>query len=576
MGVGVYVGSKESNSEDYFLAGKTIPWYAVAGSIFGTNISANHLVGMLGIGFSIGFAQTHFELGAAVALLLLAYVFLPIYMKLNVFTLSEYLEKRFGPTSSLLYTFASFFLIMVQMTAAFYIGSRTLNILLASSGIHLSYISGIFCLIGISCTYTVFGGLKAVVWTDFIQTIVLLLAGILVAILTFMQPEINGWSGFMANDAAQAVPKMNLYFPSDHESLPWTGVFSGLMILHLFYWGNNQYLVQRALAAKSLKEARVGIFFGMSLKLLVPFFSVAGGIAAAQLFSARGLMNVAPDDAFSELVRIVVPAGYGIMGIIGAGLLGAIISSIDSMMNSAATLATIDIYKKYVNRNASEDQTVFIGRVTIIILVLLSAAGAVFTYDPTGKSNFFLIVSSQSSNFTPGIVAAFVFGIFSKRFSRKGAIFSIITSPLVSYLLDGTYKYWGEFLNLTETFGSNLNFMHRTMLVFIWCGVIGLLVSDPKKAKVAYTWSNLVESPNSLRSAFKKSFLILIFTLFNGFFYFKKYYSGELAAILSFLIILIVFLVHISQYSREKSLLKDDRLLAGLISALTSTIFYLF
>ena len=145
----------------------------------------------------------------------------------------------------------------------------------------------------------------------------------------------------------------SLYFPSDHESLPWTGVFSGLMILHLFYWGNNQYLVQRALAAKSLKEARVGIFFGMSLKLLVPFFSVAGGIAAAQLFSARGLMNVAPDDAFSELVRMVVPAGYGIMGIIGAGLLGAIISSIDSMMNSAATLATIDIYKKYVNRNLS-------------------------------------------------------------------------------------------------------------------------------------------------------------------------------------------------------------------------------
>lgn len=576
MGVGIFVGAKEDTSEDYFLAGKTVPWYAVAGSIFGTNISANHLVGMLGIGYSIGFAQAHFELGAAAALLLLAYVFLPIYMKLNIFTLSEYLEKRFGPTSSLIYTLTSFILILVQMTAAFYIGSRTLNILLANSGISLSYEIGILVLIGISCTYTVFGGLKAVVWTDFIQTTILLIAGITVAILTFMQPEIGGWAGFLANDAAQEVPKMNLYLPSDHPSLPWTGAFSGLMILHFFYWGNNQYMVQRALAAKSMKEARTGIFFGMGLKLLVPFFSIAGGIAAAQLFSARGLTEVAPDDAFSELVKLVVPAGYGIMGIIGAGLLGAIISSIDSMMNSAATLATIDIYKKYVNKDANEKQTIFVGRLIIVVIVALSAVGAMLTYDPNQKSNFFLVVSSQSSNFTPGIVAAFVLGVFSKRLSAKGAVVAIILSPIFSYLLDGTYASWGVALGVDGFFGENLNFMHRTMIVFIICCLGGLIVSDKAKANINYTWHALVEDPVSLGAAFKKAIMIILLSGMNAFFVYLDIIPRGLGASISLVMILGTFLIHCQKFPRPEGFVRDDRVLAGVVCALSSVILYLF
>ncbi len=576
MSVGVIVGAKEDTSEDYFLAGKSVPWFAVAGSIFGTNISANHLVGMLGIGFSIGFAQAHFELGAAAALLLLAYVFLPIYMKLNVFTLSGYLEKRFGPASSLMYTIASFILIMVQMTAAFYIGSRTLNILLANSGISLSYEVGILCLIGISCTYTVFGGLKAVVWTDLIQTTILLVAGILVAILTFMQPEINGWSGFMANDAAQAVPKMNLYLPSDHPSLPWTGAFSGLMILHFFYWGNNQYMVQRALAAKSLKEARTGIFFGMGLKLLVPFFSIAGGIAAAQLFSARGLADVAPDDAFSELVKLVVPAGYGILGIIGAGLLGAIISSIDSMMNSAATLATIDIYKKYINENATEKQTIFIGRLIIVIIVALSAIGAVLTYDPTGNSNFFLVVSSQSSNFTPGIVAAFIFGVFSKRLTARGAVLCIVLSPVFSYFLDGTYGMWSEAFGLKGFFGENLNFMHRTMIVFILCSGFGLLLSEKGKARVEYTWDAIVDNPESLRAAFRKTFIVFGGSILNVLLVYNDILPRTVGAFVSLILITGTFVWHCNQFPREEGLFRDDRLMAGIVCGLASIILYIF
>ena len=577
MGVGIYVGRKESTSEDYFLAGRSIPWYGVAGSIFGTNISANHLVGMLGIGFSIGFAQAHFELGAAAGLLLLAYVFLPVYYKLRIFTLSEYLEKRFGPTSSLMYTITSFILILVQMTAAFYIGSRTLNILLANTKIQFGYIGGIFGLIAISCTYTVFGGLKAVVWTDLIQTTILLIAGVLVAILTFSQPEIGGWAGFMANDAAQAVPKMNLYLPSDHESLPWTGAFTGLMILHFFYWGNNQYLVQRALAAKNLREARYGIFAGMALKLLVPFFSIAGGIAAAQLFTARGLEGVAPDDAFSELVKFVVPAGYGILGIIGAGLLGAIISSIDSMMNSAATLATIDIYKRYINKNSTEKQTIFFGRVTIIFIVALSALGAIVTYDPTGKSNFFLDVARQSSNFTPGIVASFILGIFSKRLSSKGSALCIALSPVFSYLLDWTYPtFWGQIGFIQEYLGTKLNFMHRTMIVFILCSLSGTLFSKKSEAKTEFCWESLVDDPKSLESALKKAGLVILFSCLLASLIYFGILSRIAGAILSSGMLVSAFVYHCKQFPREVGLLADDRFIAGVVCIGTSTILYLF
>ena len=577
MGIGICVGQKENTSEDYFLAGRSIPWYGVAGSIFGTNISANHLVGMLGIGFSIGFAQAHFELGAVAGLLLLAYVFLPVYYKLRIFSLSEYLEKRFGLISSLMYTVTSFILILVQMTAAFYIGSRSLNILLANTGIQFGYAGGIFGLIIVSCTYTVWGGLKAVVWTDLIQTTVLLISGILVAILTFLQPEVGGWPGFMANDAAQTIPKMNLYLPSDHASLPWTGAFTGLMILHFFYWGNNQYLVQRALAAKSLRHARYGVFAGMALKLLVPFFSIAGGIAAAQLFRARGLEGVAPDDAFSKLVTIVVPSGYGILGVIGAGLLGAIISSIDSMMNSAATLASIDIYKKYINKNATEKETIFFGRITIILIVSLSALGAIVTYDPTGKSNFFLSVARQSSNFTPGIVASFIWGIFSKRLSSKGSMLCIAFAPILSYLIDWTYpKSWGAIGFVQDYLGTELNFMHRTMIVFILCSLLGVLFSKSSESKTEFCWDALVEHPRSLKSAFKKCGVVISVFCLLAFLTYLGVLSRTVGAILSSGMIISTFAFHCKQFPRDTNLLADDRFIAGAVCVGVSIILFLF
>ncbi|MDP6720246.1 MAG: hypothetical protein QGF59_16415, partial [Pirellulaceae bacterium] len=396
MAVGLIAGRKEETSEDYFLAGKTIPWWGVAGSIYGSNVSANHMVGMMGIGFSIGFAQSHFELGAIAGLMVLCYGFLPVYRKLNVLTLSEYLRQRYDERSQISYAVIMVIIMaVVQMVPGLYIGARSVCVLLGGDAVqpanidaseedgqaatkhhvNYSYYTGfVIALAVISASYTIFGGLKAVVWTDVIQSVLLLAAGLLVAFLVFR--EIGGWSALMAADRA-GEEKMHLYLPMNHSQLPWTGVFTGLMAMHCFYWGTNQFIVQRAIAARSDTEARIGIIVAGFLKLLIPFFAIASGVAAFYLFKERLHREIAPDTAFTEVIRLVVPAGFGIVGLISAGLIGAILSSIDSMMNSAATIVTIDIYKRYINPNANDRKMILIGRLSIVIFVVLAALMAI-------------------------------------------------------------------------------------------------------------------------------------------------------------------------------------------------------
>ena len=398
MSIGLLAGRKEETSEEYFLAGRRIPWWGVAGSIFGSNVSANHMIGMMGIGFSVGFAQSHFELGAIAGLMLLCYGFLPVYRRLKVYTLSEYLGRRYDDRSRIAYA-VTMILIMavVQMVPALYIGARSTCILMGGEAIEqvslavepapdsppssststrsdrvenrpdtklnvnrFYYALFVIALAAISASYTIFGGLKAVIWTDVMQSFLLLLAGIVLALLTFDQ--IGGWSEMMLRDRAGA-GKMHLYLPSDHPELPWTGVLTGLMALHFFYWGTNQFIVQRALAARSDADARIGIVVAGFLKLLIPFFAIGTGVAAFYLFQER-LPNrqIAPDTAFTELLLLVVqPIGFGIIGCISAGVIGAILSSIDSMMNSAATIVTMDLYRKYVNPDATDAQMIRVG-----------------------------------------------------------------------------------------------------------------------------------------------------------------------------------------------------------------------
>lgn len=497
MGVGLWSGRRERGTEDFFLAGRSVPWWAVAGSIFGTNVSANHLVGMMGIGYSVGFAQSHFELGAIAGLMLLCYGFLPLYRRMGVYTLSEYLGRRYDERSRVLYSLIAMIVItLIQMVAAFYIGSRAMNLLLRDTPLELGYANGIAVLALVSGAYTIFGGLKAVIWTDVIQSFLLLAAGIFVAALVFSQPEIGGLTGLIAKDAAlpAAEQKFHLYLPPDHPDLPWTGALTGLMVLHFFYWGTNQFIVQRALAARSRFDGRMGIVAAGYFKLLIPFFAIGGGIAAGHLFQARLDTLPQPDDAFPMLVRLLVPVGYGLAGLITAGLVGAILSSIDSMMNSGATLFTFDFYKRFFRKDAGERELLWVGRIAIAAFIVVAGVLATVFYTEKDEENFFLRLVDQTSHLVPGVLVAFLAGILWRGATATGSFAAILLSPFYSVLAGWSYEYdLVRYPLVREFLGSELNFLHRAAVtaLFAWCVliVVSLLTKHTReREREQYVW----------------------------------------------------------------------------------------
>ena len=505
LAVGLWAGRKEESADDFYLAGKNVPWWGVAGSIFGTNVSAEHLVGMLGIGYSIGFAQAHFEYGAIVALLVLAFVFLPLYRGMGLYTLSEYLTRRYDGRSGVLYSaFNILTIVIVRMALGFYIGARALSYLLDGTDLAIDYSTGILIFAVVTATYTIAGGLKAVIWTDVMQSTLLLLAGVFVAALVFGQPEVGGFGGLLAKDAAMpaAEQKFHLYLPTDHPQLPWTGVFTGLLIIHVFYWSTNQFIAQRALAARSEFDARMGILAAGYLKLLIPFVSIATGVAAGYLFEARladGELAALPlpDDAFPLLVRMIVPAGYGLVGLITAGLIGAILSSIDSMMNSGATLFTFDFYRRYLDPDASERRLILVGRISIVAFVAIAAAIAASIYTEDAADNFFLKVPAQMGHVVPGIAVAFLGGVLWRRATATAAFWALLASPVFSLLIELGYGAWAGGSSplataLAEYLGPQLNFLHRTAMTALFALIalvgISLLGGRPGAEIDAYTY----------------------------------------------------------------------------------------
>jgi solute:Na+ symporter, SSS family len=638
MAVGWIAGRKEDSTEDYFLAGKQIPWWGVAGSIFGSNVSANHMVGMLGIGFSIGFAQSHFELGAIAGLMVLCYGFLPVYRKLKVYTLSEYLEKRYDSRSRLAYAIIMLIIMaIVQMVPAIYIGARSSCFLIGGNALVLNesdassneakplekekpaagnstekipaesikkinvnmnyYVGFVIALSIISASYTIFGGLKAVIWTDVIQSVLMLIAGIAVAIITFN--SLGGWSSVMNMDLA-GEDKMHLYLPSNDKSLPWTGVFTGLMAMHCFYWGTNQFIVQRALAARNDSEGRLGIIVAGFMKLLIPFFAIGTGVASIYLFR-RDLPNqaIAPDTAFSELVKLVIlPLGPGLVGLISAGLIGAILSSIDSMMNSASTIVSFDIYKKYLRPDATDKELILAGRISIVIFVFVAALMAIFVMNPNSEENFFLTIVDYQGYFTPGILVVFFFGMFWKRGTANAAIYSIVTSIFFSWVVDKGYEHWlSQVPAIQEILGEHLNFFHRVVFVLLLTSIIYIVISlneTPDQEKSKFTWMELGgHSSKAVRSTVTGFILSLVIYTVLAVLMVKTIVTPKQAAAVgsswTFLCFVILALksakrpkvvedgnTESQQSNTTRSLFSEDRFWAGILCSLAVYVMYAF
>jgi len=500
--VSVQSYSKKSTSAHYFMAERNLPWWSVAGSIYGTNVSLSQIIGMLGIGYSIGFAQSHYEFLAIPTILMLCFVFIPTYRKKQAFTLSEYLGDRYNETARLLYTLVIIAVIIILLVGGLYIGSRQLGLLLQGTALVPGYLEGVILIAAIACILVFFGGMHAVVRAENIITVLMVVAVIAVGISTLWQPEIRGFSGLLDLDAsAKGMHKMNLYLPSDHPDLPWTGVFSGLLILHGFFWTTNQFEVQRVLAARTDRDAQLGAIAAGFLKLTIPFFSISAGVAAAYLFKYKyGLFNVKPDDAFVYLLGQVVPQGYGLVGLILAGFIGAIFSSIYSMLNSLSTIAAIDVYKRYFNAEANDKLLVQVGKTAVVLACLTGALLAWWSFDPSADGNFFLVLSKNTSYFKPGVVSAFLLGVMWKRVHPASAAVAIVAAPFLSIGVEWLYDDWlSHYANWRNIFGIKLNFMHRVFVVFVICILIQIGMSVKMQQRqvvdflqVEFEWKRIV------------------------------------------------------------------------------------
>jgi SSS family solute:Na+ symporter len=554
---------------------------------------------MMGIGFTIGFAQSHFELGAIAGLMLLAYGFLPVYRKLRLYTLSEYLGQRYGESSRALYALIMIvIMVFVQMVPGLYIGSRSMVHLLgteAGGEIAMTpYVIGVVGLAVLAAVYTIVGGLKAVIWTDVVQSVLLLAAGLTVSWLVFTHPDVGGWSGMIALDNTLALEnpgteKMQLYLPSNHPDLPWSGALSGLLALHVFYWGTNQFIVQRALSAVDDRQARLGIVTAGFFKLLIPFFAIGTGIAAYYLFRAN---HLAPDSdaAFAEAARLVVPRGFGIVGLIGAGLIGAILSSIDSMMNSSATILTVDIYKRYLRPDASDRELIRVGRLSIVVFVTMAALLAALVLDPNSKKPFFLTIVDYQSHLIPGVLVAFALGMFWRGATGVGATVAIIAGPLISLALDMAYTNTASDW-LVGVFGQQLNMLHRVGAAVALTALLHAVVSqftyhDPEKAKL--TWTELGgHRPGALRRvATQIAGSIVLFAAMAGMLisHAAAWFTPTVAAVIASLWTFGLFVRGVWQDAQTARLsgeaarnpLADDRLWAGVLSALAIWMMFYF
>ncbi|NHN39151.1 sodium/solute symporter [Pseudomaricurvus alcaniphilus] len=421
----------QKGSEDYFLAGRSLPWWAIGASLIAANISAEQIIGMTGSGYAIGLAIASYEWTAAIALLLIGKYFIPIYLEKNIYTMPEFLEKRFDHRVRVLLAF--FWLgvyVFVNLTSVLYLGALTIEIV---AGVEMVY--GMLFLAGLSLAYSLYGGLKAVAYTDIIQVAILIVGGIAVTVLSL--DKLSDGAGVIAGftyllDAAPE--KFDMILASDHPrymDLPGISVLvGGLWIAQFSYWGFNQYITQRALAAKSLKEAQKGIAFAAFLKLFMPFIVVIPGIAAFLLVPNLDVS----DKAYPEMMKLL-PSG--LFGLTFAALIAAIVSSLSSMTNSISTIFTMDIYRStFHHLDVSEKRLVLIGRCASLVALIVAMLVARPLLGDLDQA--FQYIQEFTGFFTPGILVIFLFGLFW----RKATAHSALTAAVVSVVFSLAFKLW--------------------------------------------------------------------------------------------------------------------------------------
>ncbi len=420
IGVSIYKSRREKNAEDYFLAGRGLKWYLIGFSIVAANISTEQFVGMSGQGAgSVGLAVAGYQLFGAITIVIVALWFLPRFLRSGIYTMPEYLEYRYNPTARAIMALATVVIyVTVTTTAVLYSGAITLHTIFDMSMMQAVWLIGI-----IAVFYTAWGGLKAVAWADLFQGAALLIGGLSVMTLGFI--AIGGIEPFFTFNA----DRLHMVLPADHPEMPWTVLLFGLWIPNFYYCGLNQFIVQRTLAAKSLKQGQWGILFAASLWLLIPFAIVFPGIMAVQLYGDK---LASADQAFPTMIRNLVP--LGLRGLIFAALAGAVISTLASVLNSAATILTMDLYKRHWAKQASQKSLVTFARIATVVFMLIGCWIAPKLADPRFGGIFHYIQEFQGY-ISPGILAAFVFGFVVKRAPAAAGVSALLLSAPIYGLL---------------------------------------------------------------------------------------------------------------------------------------------
>ncbi|MCG7531767.1 sodium/sugar symporter [Psychrobium sp. MM17-31] len=458
IGVAIYVSREkaghEKDANDYFLAGNSLPWWAVGASLIAANISAEQIIGMSGSGFKIGLAIASYEWMAAITLMIIGKYCLPIFLEKKIYTMPQFLEQRFD--SRVRVTMAVFWLgvyVLVNLTAILWLGALAINTI---TGVDL--MAGMIFLGLFSVAYSLYGGLKAVAFTDIIQVVLLIFGGLF---LSYTALDLIGQgNGIVAGFAAltdQAPEKFDMILAKDHPhyiDLPGLSVLvGGMWIMNLSYWGFNQYIIQRTLAAKSLEEGQKGIAFAAFLKLLMPVIVVLPGIAAVILLPELERA----DQAYPQLMNLMP---VGLKGLVFAALVAAIVSSLASMTNSIATIFTMDLYKSDA-KPRSEQHYVTVGRIvsfSALVIAMLVAKPLLGQFDQA-----FQYIQEFTGFFTPGIVVLFISGMFWKKTTANAGL----AAAIGSFVLSIVFKYaW-----------PTLPFMDRVGIVFLSCLAIAVVVS---------------------------------------------------------------------------------------------------
>ena len=453
--------SKESPS-DYFLANRNLGWFVIGASILASNVGSEHIVGLAGTAAQSGLVMGHYELHSWI-ILLLGWVFVPFYMRSMVYTMPEFLERRFNSQSRILLSIIQLLsYIITKASVTIFAAATVITIFFPS----IDFWTSAIILVVVTGVYTVFGGLHAVMYTEAIQAIVLLLGS--AVLLFYGLDKVGGWDGLMSS-----IPKdkLSMFPPLSDPDFPWAGILFASPIVGIWYWCTDQHIVQRCLAGKNEKEARRGTIFAAYLKLLPFFIFLIPGLIAYSLAQQGKLQLTDPNQAFPTLVRDLLPVG--LRGLLAGGLLAALMSSLASVYNACSTLFTMDIYKK-IKPDAGNKELVRVGRITTAVVVLLGMVWIPLMSKISGV--LYQYLQSVQSYLAPPIAAVFLLGVFSKRINAKGAY-----SAMVIGFIIGVVRIILE-LNRDELSGfwlnfATLNFLYFCIILFVVSIAIMVIVS---------------------------------------------------------------------------------------------------